>query len=76
MPTVPLVEAQSAIVSTTARSVGSTGLTSLNRLDKGLRGGDMLRFVDGGILMGRGRRQGTPTDAASSLDPLDSAERR
>ena len=38
MPTVPLVEAQSAIVSTTARSVGSTGLTSLNRLDKGLRG--------------------------------------
>jgi hypothetical protein len=34
MPTVPLVEAQSAIVSTTARSVGSTGLTSLNRLDK------------------------------------------
>src|SRR5215471_9689414 len=32
IPTVPLVETQSAIVSATPGSVGSTGLTSLNRL--------------------------------------------
>jgi hypothetical protein len=35
MPTVPLVEAQSAIVSSTAGSVGSTGLTFMDAVPGG-----------------------------------------